>query len=208
MTQEETFSLLVPRYLREELSAAEKTDFESYLGENPHFQAEIDLQRNIMAARPEAIVPADLEFGWARLSRSIDNLETENSARIDSEDMSKNTSLFRGMWQVAALVLACISIGQAFFIAKSQAPENYQLASESEAPGITLQLSFSSEVNTTEMSDFLIIHNAQIITGPSKLGIYTLSFSDKEDCKSAISSLISKDSFVDTYTSCTTKQSD
>ena len=130
MTQEETFSLLTPRYLRGELSAVEMAEFETYLNENPDFQADIEFQRNLMAARADEPDPSGLEFGWARLSRSIDNLESQSTAALNVETKPKNTAVFGGMWKIAALALACISIGQAFFISSSDSLGQYQLASE------------------------------------------------------------------------------
>ena len=203
MTQEETFSLLIPRYLRGDLSAVEGVEFENYLKENPNFQADIEFQRNIMAARADEPDPSELEFGWARLSRSIDNLESQNTIALNTETKPQNISAFGAMRKIAAVALACISIGQAFFIANSKTPKQYQLASETEAPGVSLQLSFKSGVNLTDVSDLLVNHNSQIISGPSKLGIYTVSFPDKENCSSMISTLNLEESIVATYTSCT-----
>ena len=202
MTREETFSLLIPRYLREELSAAQTADFEAYLGENPDFEADIEFQRNLMAARDNVPEASSLEFGWARLSRSIDNLEPQTPEISNTETKPENASIFGGMWKVAAIALACISIGQAFYITNSDAHKQYQLASEQEAPGVSLQLSFKADANFTQLSELLTQHNSQIISGPSTLGIYTLSFTDKENCLSMISTLTSKESLVDTYTSC------
>jgi len=208
MTQEETFSLLTPRYLRGELSAVERAEFETYLNENPDFQADIEFQRNLMAAKADEPDPSEFEFGWAKLSRSIDNLEPQNTAALNVETEPKNTSVFGGMWKVAALALACISIGQAFYITNSETPSQYQFASETDAPGVSLQLSFKSDVNFTAVSDLLVNHKSQIISGPSKLGIYTLSFPDKENCLSMISTLIAEESLVDSYTSCSTISED
>ena len=204
MTQEETFSLLTPRYLRGELSAVEMAEFETYLNENPDFQADIEFQRNLMAARTDEPDPSGLEFGWARLSRSIDNLESQSTAALNVETKPKNTAVFGGMWKIAALALACISIGQAFFISSSDSLGQYQLASETDAPGVSLQLSFKSDVKFTDVSDLLVNHKSQIISGPSKLGIYSVSFPDKENCLSMISTLIAEESLVDSYTSCST----
>ncbi len=204
MTHEETFSLLVPRYLRGELSAAQTAEFEAYLNENPDFQADIEFQRNLMAARADEPDPSGLEFGWARLSRSIDNLESKNTETSTVQTKTKNITVLGGMWKIAALALACVSIGQAFYITNSETSKHYQLASETEASGVSLQLSFKSHVNFTDVSDLLINHNSQIISGPSKLGIYTVSFPDKENCLSMIGTLISKENLVDTYTSCST----
>ena len=204
MTQEETFSLLTPRYLRGELSAAEIAEFETYLNENPDFQADIEFQRNLMEARADEPDSSEFEFGWARLSRSIDNLESQNTAALNVETEPKNTAVFGGMWKIAALALACLSIGQAFYITNSDSSGQYKLASETDAPGVSLQLSFKSDVNFTDVSNLLVNHNSQIISGPSKLGIYTVSFPDKENCLSMISTLIAEESLVDSYTSCST----
>ena len=203
MTHEQTYSLLIPRYLRGELSADERTEFESYRDENPDFQADIEFQRNLMAARPDDNVPLDLEFGWAKLSRSIDALEAEESPSLDrlAVDKPQNTSVLGNMWKIAAVMLACLSVGQALYITNSD-PSEYQLASEKDADGVTLQVGFESSLSLNEISRFLVEHKSQIISGPGKLEIYTLSFSDMQRCESAIKALTSKEQFVDTYTSC------
>ena len=157
-----------------------------------------------MAARADEPDPSGLEFDWARLSRTIDNLESQSTAALNVETKPKNTAVFGGMWKIAALALACISIGQAFFISSSDSLGQYQLASETDATGVSLQLSFKSDVKFTDVSDLLVNHKSQIISGPSKLGIYTVSFPDKENCLSMISTLIAEESLVDSYTSCST----
>ena len=204
MTDEHTYSLLVPRYLRGELSTQERADFDLFVDNNPDFKAEIEFQRNLMAARPEDNTSADMEFGWAKLSRSIDALDEAAMPSPQAANDSVAPSRFSHMWKVAAAALACLSIGQGLYISNSKAPE-YQLASEEELQGTTLQLSFNADVSFKQASDLIAGHNAQIIAGPSKLGIYTLSFTENENCLSMISTLTSKDSLVDTYTSCTTR---
>ena len=204
MTQEETYSLLTPRYLRGELSAAETAEFEAYLNAHPEFQADIELQRNLMAARPDELAASGLEFGWARLSRSIDNLEAQNTPALNAETTPKNTTTFGGIWKIAAVALACISAGQALYITNSETPKQYQFASEAQTSGISLQIGFESGLSLNELSRFLVDHDSQIISGPGNLGIYTLSFSDIEKCEAARNALKSKEQFVETYTSCQT----
>lgn len=203
MTNEQTYSLLIPRYLRGELSADERAEFESYRDENPDFQTDIEFQRNLMAARPDDNTPIDLEFGWAKLSRSIDALEAKESPSLDrlTVDTPQNTSVLGNMWKIAAVMLACLSVGQALYITNSD-PSEYQLASEKDAAGVTLQVGFESSLSLNEISRFLVEHKSQIIAGPGKLEIYTLSFSDMQRCESAIKALTSKEQFVETYTSC------
>ena len=205
MTQEEKLSLLIPRYLRGELSAEESAELESYLSDNPDFQAEIEFQQKLMSARPDTAEQSDTEFGWARLSRSIDQLEADKTDHIShSIQTTRETSIFQGMWKIAAVFLACLSIGQAFYISKSQSDQHYQLASEADKPGTTLQIGFSNETNFRDLTKFSLDHNAQIISGPSKLGIYTLAFPDSEQCLSAVRVLSSEEKLVETYTSCNT----
>lgn len=202
MTNEQTYSLLVPRYLRGELSPDEKADFESYMNDNPDLQADIEFQRNLIAARPDDNTPAGMEFGWAQLSRSIDALEAE---KAPSQEIMTPESMprFGNMWKIAAAVLACLSIGQMLYITNFET-QKYELASEKSAPGITLQIGFEPDLTLNEISRFLVDHDSQIISGPGNLGIYTLLFSDNKDCESAINTITSKEQFVETYTSCQT----
>ena len=203
MTHDDTFSLLVPRYLRGELSGTEKAEFESYIDENPDFKTEIEFQRNLMAARPDEGTAIGLEFGWAKLSRTIDSLEAEENPPLDRQAMvePQNKSFLGNMWKIAAVMLACLSIGQALYITNSE-PSEYQLASENNAAGITLQVEFESSLSLNEITRFLVEHKSQIISGPGNLGIYTLSFSDIKRCEFAIKAIKSKEQFVETYTSC------
>ena len=203
MTNEQRFSLLVPRYLRGELSPDETSEFESYVSENPDFQANIEFQRNLMAARADDNSPADMEFGWAKLSRSIDALEAETAPLQDTTASPQSYPHFKNMWKIAAALLGCVSIGQALYITNSETPK-YKLVSEKPKAGITLQIGFESGLSVNELSRFLVEHESQIISGPGNLGIYTLSFSDIENCESAINTLKSKEQFVETYTSCQT----
>jgi len=173
MTRKDRFSLLVPRYLRGDLTEVEKADFEAFLKENPDFQADIDFQRN--------------------------KLEPQNA--MAKPKKRRESPVF---WRVAAIVLACVSVGQMLYMTNSKTTENYQLASENVTIGTTLQIGFAPDTDFNEISDFLVNHEAKIISGPSKLGILTLSFSDKENCDAAVKALLLKEQFVETNTSCNT----
>lgn len=208
MTREETFSLLVLPFLRGELTPSEKAEFESYLAENPSFETEVEFQRNLMAARPESAGETRTEFGWARLSRDIDTLESNNILAEAENPKRSDSSRIGGFWRVAAVCLACLSLGQAAFITSSKTSENYQLASENVNSGITLQIGFLADTELSDISGFLIEHDSQIISGPSKLGIYTLSFSNRETCETAIEAVKLEGQFVDTYTNCITLTED
>ena len=201
MTDEQRYSLLVPRYIRGELSPDETSEFESYVDENPDFQADIEFKRNLIAARLDDNEPADMEFGWAKLSRSIDALEAKNIPLQDTTATPHNIFHVGNMWKIAATALACLSIGQALYITNSDTSK-YEFASEKTKSGITLQIGFESGLSVNELSRFLVDHESQIISGPGNLGIYTLSFSDIKNCETAISTLKSKEQFVETYTSC------
>lgn len=204
MTRKDTFSLLVPRYLRDELTGDEQAEFQSYLEENPDFQLDIDFQRNLMSARSDNNEMVGAEFGWAKLSRSIDSLEADKQPVEDIVAAPKETSRISSLWRIAAVALACISVGQMLYITNSGSPDSYQLASENVTSGTTLQVGFVADTDSHAISDFLLAQEAQITAGPSKLGIYTLSFNNEESCDAAVKALIAKEQFVETYTSCST----
>lgn len=204
MTRKDTFSLLVPRYLRGELTVAEKAEFQSYLEEHPDFQSDIDFQRNLMSARGNDSEMGGAEFGWARLSRSIDSLVSDNQSEHNKIAAPEKTPRMSGLWRIAAVTLACLSIGQILYITNSGTTDSYQLASENVTSGTTLQVGFAPDIHFHTISKFLLEHEAQITSGPSKLGIYTVSFSSEKNCDTAVETLISKEKFVETYTSCNT----
>jgi len=204
MTRKDTFSLLVPRYLRGDLTVAEKAEFQSYLEENPDFQSDIDFQSNLMSARSNDSDISGAEFGWARLSRSIDSLEANKQPELDNIAAQEKTPRISGLWRIAAVALACLSIGQMLYITNSGTTDSYQLASENVTSGTTLQIGFAADIDSHAISNFLLAHEAQITSGPSKLGIYTLSFSSEKNCDAAVENLILEEQFVETYTSCNT----
>ena len=166
----------------------------------------MEFEKNLMAAAPESTDDLGLEFGWTKLSRSLAQIETEETPlESNVQSLHEKESFFAGYWKIAAVALACLPIGQGVYISQSKTTSNYQLASETEESGTTMQIAFSSNVNLETVSMFLGDHKGQIISGPSKLGIYTLSFSDIENCHSATEAFNAKEQFVDTYTSCSTR---
>ena len=209
MTQEEKFSLLIPRFLNKDLSAIELEEFETYLSQNPNFAAEITFEENLMFSAPDLSgEERGMEFGWARLSRAIDGLETEATpkqeplrAEINKLDENK-AKQFSGYWKVAAVLLACLTIGQSVYISNFKTAPEYLLASDKLNIGTTIQIEISKDANFGKTSALLAQHKAQIISGPGKLGIYTLSFSDMKSCQSAMKAFNLEEQFVDTHTSC------
>ena len=163
MKNEHRYSLLIPRYLRGDLSPDETVEFESHIRENPDFEADIEFQRNLIAARLDDNAPLDMEFGWAKLSRSIDALETQKTSFQETNDAPQNTPRVRNMWKISASLLVCVSIGQALYILKPETAK-YELTSEKTEPGITLQIGFESGLSLNELSRFLIDHDSQIIS--------------------------------------------
>jgi len=208
MTQEDKYSLLIPRYLRGELSQDELAGFEAFLSENADFKAEIEFEKSLMAARPDHSNQPSLEFGWARLSRDIDALGVEEKHPEVDLNAEAEVKTFGSFWKIAAAALACLSIGQGAYISNSKSDSTldskYELAYPDGKSGVEMQIGVSNVARFEEISNFLTEHNGQIISGPGKLGIYTLSFSDSDDCQSAATAFNSKEQFVDTYTSCST----
>ena len=206
MTHEEEMSLLIPRYINGSLPAGERATLEAYMDKNPDFRTEVEFQRNLMAARPTAEETIVDELGWARLSRSIDQLD-EDQHNVEDIAPLQSASPFKHMWKIAAVALACLSIAQAAYI-NTSTPAEYQLASEASLSATHLQIGFAPDITLEDISSFLTDHKAQIVAGPGNLGIYTLSFPDIQHCETAMVTLNSKEQFVETYTSCTPSAKD
>jgi len=70
---EDKISLMIPAYLRGELSEAERLEVETSAAENPAIAADIEFQKNLKdALKPDEAAFKPGELDWARLSKSME----------------------------------------------------------------------------------------------------------------------------------------
>jgi len=196
-TFEDKISLMIPAYLRGELSDDERLEIENLAASNPDIAADIEFQRNLkstLKSDETAFEPGEL--GWAKLSKAM---ETHEAVVSHTQARSK-------FWPYAAAVLGVMAIGQAGVLGsmtfnKIQS-DQYVTASEHTITYNTVKLGFKPESTSAQLISSLQSVDGKIIAGPSSLGLYQVQFVSQSACLTAIDTLQKQTSVIDTISSC------
>jgi len=195
---EDKISLMIPAYLRGELSEEERQEVETHAAKNPEIAADIEFQRNLKASLTKdeaAYEPGDL--GWARLSKAMEDSE-------QSGDSSKTQPKF---WRYTAAILAVAAIGQAGVLSSLafNKGQDAQYVTASETPTgktYSTKVAFDTELTMNKLTESLQTVDGVIIEGPSSLGLYKVRFESETACQKAIESFQIWSNIVETVSSC------
>lgn len=195
---EDETSLMIPAYLRGDLSDAESLELENLAAKNPAIAADIEFQKNLKAAlKPDeaAFEPGDL--GWAKLSKAM---EQESGDHVQTVQQKPQ------FWRYAAAILAVAAIGQAGVLGsiafKGDDNAQYQTVSERPVQSFRAKLGFNPNVTESALREALLSHEASIVAGPSSLGLYEIQFSSESSCVLAMKALGERKDIVDTLSNC------
>jgi hypothetical protein len=133
------------------------------------------------------------ELGWARLSRELDGLE--GAQDLPERAANDNSRL----WKFAAIALGILAIGQfssSFIGSPAQDTARYVPVTETGAEFVA-QIAFAENVSEKAVRDLLVAVEADIVSGPSALGIYRLGFADADARDRGISVLSKSAEIVD-----------
>ena len=197
MTIEDRISLLIPAYLRGELSDIEREEIETLSAQNPAIAADIELQKNLKQALSDNesdFVPGDL--GWARLSKAIDA----------SQPTHVKTKPLPAYWRYAAIALAAVTVGQTGLLGSLMVNDTqdaqYMPVSETHAAPYTAKIEFAKDTFTHDVTAALRSVDGSIISGPSSLGLYQVKFESTAACQSASEKLQSEPVIASMISSC------
>lgn len=117
------------------------------------------------------------EFGWARLSKAI-----------DQEHQRSNAARMVNRWRaVAAIaVMACAVQGLLLLTASGPEQARFKTAAMEAVQPFVAQVTFSPEAREGDLRALLIAANGRIIEGPSSLGVYLVAFDDEDARKSGL----------------------
>jgi len=141
--------------------------------------------RRLHADRVQNAAPGD--FGWARLSRAIEdqNVDTKAAAPLLNRR-------FAG-WQVAACAMVAVAAWQLFavpLLSSNESPDMaYVPAAETVVEVNRVRVIFADETTEKELRKVIRQVNGEIVAGPSAIGFYTLEFSDALAQKNALEKL-------------------
>lgn len=199
MTQfEDKISLMIPAYLRGDLSDSERIEVENASAQNPSIAAEIEFQKSLkLALKPDTNAFEPSELGWAKLSKAIDQEEAE------AEQVTASQPQF---WKYAAAILAVAAIGQAGVLGsiafKADDTAQYRPVSETPVQASTAKIGFNPSVTEEQLTKTLIHQQATIISGPSSLGLYEVAFESKSACMTARKVFETQKNVIDTLSAC------
>lgn len=199
MTIEEKISLMIPAYLRGELTDAERQDIEKHAKANPAIAADIEFQKNLKSAlsRDEGEFEPG-ELGWARLSKAM-----ETTPDLDVEEKPRN------YWRYAAMILAVSTVAQGGLLGllasdKNQDTPDAKYVTVSEAPktAFSSKFGFKQDAMTADLTQALQSVDGTIINGPSSLGLYEVGFKSERACLEAVEKFGNEPSIVETVSAC------
>jgi len=198
---EDKISLMIPAYLRGELSDAERQEVEMLAEKNPSIAADIEFQKNLKTALKsdeDTFQPGEL--GWARLSKAMAEDDANKSAIVESVLKAPK------FWKYAAAILVVAAVGQAGVIGSmaSKSGENSQYLTASEnIPSLpSVKLGFNPDISADKITETLQSAEVSIIAGPSSLGLYDIQFSSAEACVQGVKNLKANPDVVDMVTAC------
>jgi len=170
-------------YAKGRLPLAEALALETAAKADPKLAAEIALVRGVVkAGEAEAGRTPTSELGWARLSRAIDQ---ESRTSLVPKKFSR--------WQVAAVAaIAVAGWGTAaapLLVASKDTNDGYAMASERPAYRYSALAVFVPTAQESAIRDALRSVGAEIVNGPSALGVYVLAFKDGVSLSNGVEAL-------------------
>jgi len=164
------------------LSSAETSYFESALNKNAHLRAELEFLTKLsenLKADADDFEPG--EFGWSRLNRDIDASMPDQSG----ESQTPKYPATPKFWRYAAMALAVLSVGQGALLIQKY---------------VGAIIGFNPEASEAELREVLHASHAEIISGPSPLGLYTVRFTTTEQRAKAMRIYAQQSSVIETAT--------
>lgn len=147
---------LLPWYLNGTLNADERQDVESWVVSSPQGQADLQMWQ---AVRQQARVPVDVpadELAWRRLKAKL--------------------PVSRAPWWQAAIAAGVLLVaGLQVSILNRDAEIHRPLGETPLADQWRLTLRFQSSVSLADVESLLNRYDAQLVSGPSALGLYTVA---------------------------------
>ena len=210
MANRDDLSLKIPAYLRGELSSADAKLISSMANKDADFAADIEFQKTIRSGlKQNADTQMGLEFGWARLSKAIDEDSTEAKTTDQTPvkhmaDLHSPRKSPSPVWQYAAALLACIVIAQTAFMSldrDSDPNEKYVMVGNTQS-GYHLTVKLKEAAPAKDVIASMKQHDAVVISGEAFDGEYKIAFSDIESCQNFLAHMGNDNDLFETYTAC------
>jgi anti-sigma factor RsiW len=153
-------------YVRGRLPEAEAGHISALAAERPELAARIALAAAIAAdVDAEAAGPGPGEFGWRRIARALDAEAAPQPAR-------------RALWGFAAAAAAVVLLWQVSALMQDKPEPGYAPVSQHGSDRPEVSVAFSPQLAEAELRDLLRSVGAEVVGGPSAVGLWRLGFAD------------------------------
>lgn len=204
-TFQDRISLLIPAYIRGELSDEETAQVEAAAKVDPAIARDIELQRSLRATLQSA--PPPTAPSWEALKADMDAHDSRTAddkvVAFTPPPANDREGFVPRIWRVAAAGLAVIAIGQAgvmgYMATHDEAPRYVTASSISESAAF--KVGFGVGVSEADLRNMLLDAELRIVDGPSAIGLYTVAPAGDADCTEA-SETLARTPGVDTVSKC------
>lgn len=193
---DEAKSIQLLDYVKGRLSDEEKAAIDAAIIDDHALAEELTYYQALSNASVPADTPQDHDLAWARLSKALDQTSPAQNAPKAAND---NTVL----WRAATLALGLIVAVQGGFLMSSDPSEGdnggaYIPASEQAA--LIVKVMFSGSATSEDISTLLTDLDAEIVSGPSAIGLYDIRFETEAAQKAGLEALNTATGIVDVAT--------
>jgi len=164
-------------YVQGRLTTQEKEAIDTAILNDPKWAEELAYYKGLSNASEPAPVPAGQEFGWARLSKAIDQ-ETESMA--DPVIAANDNNPF---WKLAAFAMGLVAIVQAGFLligTPASISEEPIYVPVAQTDHLEVRIIFTDSATSADISTLLQDIDAEIVAGPSAIGLYDVRFTSED----------------------------
>jgi len=153
-------------YVRGRLPEAEVARITRLAAESPEVAAGIALARGLAAdVDAEAAGQGPGALGWARIARALDAEAPARPARWP-------------LWQMAAAAVAAVLVSQVAVPLLPGREPAYAPVSEGSASAPEIAVAFAPAATESEVRALLRAVGAEVVGGPSAVGLWSLGFAD------------------------------
>ena len=184
-------------YVHGRISDTEKHEIDAAIANDASLAEELAYYEGLANATDEPERAADHEFGWAKLSKSID-AEASNTPTVPA---AANDNL--NFWKVATLALGLVVAAQAAFLVGPLKPaisEDPVYIPVAEAAEFGLQVIFIDGATSASMNQLLNDLDAEIVAGPSAIGLYDIRFESESSRDAGLITLRSVPDIIESAT--------
>ncbi len=175
-------------YVKGRLDEAARAQIDEIAAGSPDVREELEYYKGLARAAEVELdqEAAPGEMGWARLSREI---AAEKAASVPAAANDNGR-----WWRYAAMALALVVSGQfaAQFIpaAQDQAEDQRYIPASVQSTDTMVQVTFVPEASEASIRSLLNAAGANIVSGPSALGIYELGFMNEAARDAGLEALV------------------